>query len=64
MHGQAAESVLMAGQSAVDDQGELVWLVTTERPKGLFYIAFVSPEKEFNELRRPYEQMLRSVAFF
>ncbi len=64
VHGQTAESILMAGQSVVDNQGELVWLVTAERPKGLFDIAFVSPEREFNELRRPYEQMLRSVAFF
>ena len=48
VHGQAA--VLMAGQSAVDNQGELVWLVTTERPKGLFYIAGQSAVDNQGEL--------------
>ncbi len=64
MHGQAAESILMAGQSPVDNQSELVWVVTTLRPNSLFYIAFVAPESEYNGLRTRYEEMLGTVAFY
>ena len=59
-----ARRSIMAGQSPVDNQSELVWVVTTLRPNSLFYIAFVAPESEYNGLRTRYEEMLRTVAFY
>ena len=63
LRGQRAESLLMVGHSPLGRQNELIWLVTTERPNGLFYIAFVAPEGEYNQLRTQYQNMLRSVSF-
>ena len=53
----------MVGQSPLEQQNEVVWLVTTERPNGLFYIAFVAPEQEYNQLQTQYQNMLRPISF-
>ena len=57
------ESILLEGSSPVEQQRELIWLVTTKRDKEFFYAIFVSPEKEFNRLKPSYEEVLKSIAF-
>lgn len=43
-------------------QRERDWLVTLERKDGsLFYLVFVSPEKDFDQMRPAFEKMLRSL---
>jgi len=38
------------------------WLVTLPRPQGgLFYVVFVSPERDFNQLHPTYQKMLDSL---
>jgi Zn-dependent protease with chaperone function len=61
--GQAAESILLDGPSALPNQQEMVWLVTAQRPQGLFYLLMISPQNEYDALRGPYEQVLKSVRF-
>ena len=53
----------MEGSSPVEQQRELIWLVTTKQDKEFFYAIFVSPEKEFNRLKPSYEEVLKSIAF-
>ena len=43
--------------------GEVDLLVTTVRPEGLFYIVFIAPESEFQQVEPVFNQMLRSVRF-
>jgi hypothetical protein len=38
------------------------WLVSLPRPQsGLFYVVFVSPERDFNQLHPTYQKMLDSL---
>ena len=60
---QQGESTLLEGASPVEQQRELIWLLTTERNGEFFYAIFVSPENEFNRLKPSYEQVLKSIAF-
>jgi len=43
--------------------GEVDVLVTVERPQGLFYIVFIAPKPEFEEVQVVFEDVLRSVRF-
>ena len=57
------ESTLLEGASPVEQQRELVWLLTAKGDKEFFYAIFVSPENEFNRLKPSYEKVLKSIAF-
>jgi Zn-dependent protease with chaperone function len=61
--GQAAEGVLLDGPSALPNQQEMVWLVASQRPQGLFYVLMISPQSEYDALRGRYEQVVGSVRF-
>jgi hypothetical protein len=61
--GQQGESVLLEGSSPYPNQRELVWLVATRRPQGVFYVLMVAPESSYNNLRPQYEQVVDSVRF-
>ena len=61
--GRPAESVLLEGRSAIQGQREFVWLLTSETPKGLFYVILVAPENEYSQLREPYQKIVQSVQF-
>jgi predicted Zn-dependent protease len=63
LRGQLAQSVLLEGNSPLASQREIAWLVATERPKGLFYVVFISPEQEYGAQRTTFESILRSVTF-
>jgi hypothetical protein len=63
LRGQLAQSVLLEGNSPLANQREIVWLVTTERPQGLFYTLFVAPEPAYDADRTTFQNMLRSVTF-
>jgi hypothetical protein len=61
--GQAGEGVLLDGPSALANEREMIWLVASPRPQGLFYVLMISPQSEYNALRRQYEQVVGSVRF-
>lgn len=42
---------------------EVNYLVTVARPEGVWYMAFVAPERDFGALQGTFEQMLQSVQF-
>jgi len=39
-------------------------LVTVTRPDGLFYIVFIAPQSEFDQIQSTFEEIVRSVRFF
>jgi hypothetical protein len=61
--GQSGEEVVLDGPSALQDERELVWLVTSQRPGGLFYLVMISPQDEYDALRTQYTQVVGSVRF-
>ena len=61
LSGQRAEHVLLA--SSLRKQREFVYLVTTERPEGLFYLMLVSPQNEFRDLQAQLHEILDSFRF-
>jgi hypothetical protein len=61
--GQAGESVLLDGPSALPNQREMVWLVASQRPGGLFYVLMISPQNEYDAARGQYEKVVGSVKF-
>ena len=63
LDGVAAESVFLEGPSPIQGQREYVWLVTALQPKGLFYMAMISPVNEYQELRGQFEEAVRSLTF-
>ncbi len=61
--GQSGEGVVLDGPSALPNERELVWLVTSQRPEGLFYLVMISPQSEYDALRSRYTQVVDSVRF-
>ncbi len=39
-------------------------LVTVSRPDGLFYMVFIAPQSEFDQIQSTFEEIVRSVRFF
>jgi beta-barrel assembly-enhancing protease len=39
-------------------------LVTVSRPEGLFYMVFIAPQSEFDQIQTTFEDIVRSVRFF
>ncbi len=39
-------------------------LVTVTRPEGLFYMVFIAPQSEFDQIQSTFEEIVRSVRFF
>jgi beta-barrel assembly-enhancing protease len=60
--GQPALSTQLANDSPVGGT-EVDWLVTALHPQGLVYIVFVSPEQDFREFSRGFENILKTVRF-
>lgn len=64
LDGQPSESNFLEGPSTtVRGARENVWLVTTQRPQGLFYLAMVSPVQEYEGLYPSFQAVLDSVRF-
>jgi hypothetical protein len=61
--GQGGEGVVLDGPSALPNNRELVWMVTSQRPEGLFYLLMISPQSEYEGLRNQYAQVVDSVRF-
>jgi len=67
VNGVAGRSADLIGASPVRDGGgrpqtERDWLVSIQRRDGtLVYLVFIAPEKDFDQLRPTFEQMLRTL---
>src|SRR6266481_2812681 len=66
INGIQGRSAYLSGRSPVQENGKPIperdWLVTLPRPDGnLMYLVFVSPERDFNQLRPTYQKMLDSL---
>ncbi len=67
VNGLAGKSIDLIGRSPEQNQSgqttrERDWLVTMKRNDGsLLYVVFVAPEKDFEELRPVFQQMLKSM---
>lgn len=55
--GSRGESLILVGQ------GEMDTLVSVGRPEGLFYMIYISPEKDYNNLQPVFQQIQASVRF-
>ena len=60
---QRAEFVLLQGPGVLPGQHEFVYLVTSARPEGLFYLVLILPQGDYEELRSQHHQILNSVRF-
>jgi len=71
--GREARSIQVAGQPALlttlystspyRGEQEVDALVTVARPSGLFYLIFIAPQNEFDQIQGTFEDVLRSVRF-
>ncbi len=64
--GTPGRTLELSGKSPLTQNGQPLperdWLVTLPRPQGgLFYVVFVSPERDFNQLHPTYQKMLDSL---
>lgn len=64
--GTQGRQIYLKGTSPVQEKGQAVaerdWLVTVPDPQGgLTYLVFVSPDKDFNQLKPTFEKMLSSL---
>ncbi|HWQ52445.1 MAG TPA: M48 family metallopeptidase [Bryobacteraceae bacterium] len=53
---------MLEGQSPYGGQ-ETNALLTVARPEGLFYMVFVAPQRDFNQLESTFSQMIQSIRF-
>jgi len=74
MHiGREARTIQVAGQPALlttlysnspyRGEQEVDALVTVARPSGLFYLVFIAPQSQFDQIQGTFEDVLRSVRF-
>ena len=63
LSGQSAEFVLLEGPGSLPGQREYVYLVTSARPEGLFYLVLVLPQSDYRESRSLHHEILDSVRF-
>lgn len=61
--GQESLSLTAVGQSPLEGETEVNWIVTTFRPEGLWYIVFIAPERAWNTYQPVFQQMLDAVRF-
>lgn len=61
--GQQGLATILYGTSAYRGETERNMLITVQRPEGLFYMVFISPESGVRQLNSTFDQMLRSVRF-
>jgi hypothetical protein len=62
--GQPALLTTLYSTSPYRGEREVDALVTVVRPDGLFYMIFIAPRSEFDQIQGTFENMLRSVRFF
>lgn len=64
LDGQPSQSNVLEGPSTtIRGATEHVWLITTQRPQGLFYLAMISPADEYGTLYPNFQATLDSVRF-
>jgi hypothetical protein len=61
--GFEARSMRFAAPSPIRGLQETDWILTTVRPQGLFFVALISPEQEFESYRPTFERLLQSIVF-
>ncbi len=62
--GSPSQSNFLEGPSTtIRGANENVWLVTTQRPQGLFYLAMISPADEYGSLYPEFQATLDSIRF-
>lgn len=61
--GGSARSLRFSAPSPIPEKQERDWIVTTMRTQGLFFIALISPEEEFESYRPTFERILQSIVF-
>lgn len=61
--GQAGLNAEMVGPSPLTGQTEVETLFTVARPEGLFYMMFVCPKAEVNQIQQTVRDVLGSVSF-
>ena len=62
LSGQPALVTELAGESPFGGAERNI-LVTVQRPNGLFYAVFVTPEAHYAQMQPAYDRMLRSIQF-
>ena len=55
--------VTMLSSSSPYGGEEVDALLTVQRPEGLFYMVFIAPRENFNQLQSIFDQMVRSIRF-
>jgi predicted Zn-dependent protease len=55
--------VTMLSSSSPFGGREVDAVLTVARPEGLFYMVFIAPERDFNQLQSTFDQMVRSIRF-
>jgi len=61
--GERGESVFLEGDSPIEGQKEYIWMVAAMRPQGLFHLLMISPQNEYNDYAKTFEEVVRSVEF-
>jgi hypothetical protein len=61
--GQQALLTTLYSQSPYQGETEIDTLVTVARPEGLFYVVFVAPRSEFDQIQGVFNRMLESIRF-
>ena len=60
--GQRALSTYLLNDSPIKGK-EMIWLVTTMRPDGLYYVVSVAPQAEYDHYTRAFEATVNSLHF-
>ncbi len=61
--GVRGESVFFEGNSPIEGQKEYIWMVAAMRPQGLFHLLMISPQDEYNDHAKTFENVVRSIDF-
>ncbi|MCH8037096.1 MAG: hypothetical protein IIC53_08220 [Proteobacteria bacterium] len=62
-HIRAESNFLVGPSTAVRGERENLWVVTAQRPQGLFYLVMISPVDEYGALYPGFQRALSSLRF-
>jgi len=63
INGSAGMITMLSSSSPLNGQAESDAVLTVARPEGLFYMVFIAPTSEFQNLENVYNQVVHSIQF-
>jgi hypothetical protein len=63
LDGNRALATRLQANSPFEGTGETIVLISIERPRGMFYMLFIAPDRDLSHAQPIFDQMIGSIRF-